>query len=312
MSRRKKGDLINGWINLDKPFDMTSTDALAKVRRAFNAQKAGHGGTLDPLATGILPIALGEATKTIPYCQDAIKIYRFSIVWGEARATDDAEGEIIAQSDIRPEPDAIRTALPPFIGHIQQLPPRFSAIKIDGQRAYDLARAGQTVELAPRPVFIESFDLLETQPDKATFRAVCGKGTYMRSLARDLAVALGTVGYIADLRREAVGPLTVQTAISLEQLLELSQSARLDEILLPVETVLDDIPALAVNEREAARLKNGQKLLFMARPDLDRLTAAGVYFDDDSATALALYQNKPIALVSVNGAEIQPLRVLNL
>ncbi len=312
MARRKKGDIINGWINLDKPFDMTSTDALAKVRRLFNAQKAGHGGTLDPLATGILPIALGEATKTIPYIQDAHKIYRFSIVWGIARSTDDAEGDIVAESDIRPAEDAIRATLPVFIGDIQQTPPRFSAIKIDGQRAYDLARAGEEVEMKARAAYIGSFELLETGAEKSSFRVTCGKGTYMRSLARDMAVALGTVGHIADLRREAVGALTQETAISLEKLEELSQSARLDEILLPVETVLDDIPALAVNEREAVQLKNGQRLLFMSKPDLDRLAAAGVDFDDEQATALALWQGKPIALVSVMGAEIQPLRVLNL
>jgi tRNA pseudouridine55 synthase len=309
---RKKGNIINGWVNLDKPFDMTSTDALAKVRRLFNARKAGHGGTLDPLATGILPIALGEATKTIPYCQDALKVYSFKIVWGEARSTDDAEGDIVATSDVRPTEQTIRAALPAFTGEIEQMPPRFSAIKIDGQRAYDLARAGEEVEMKARPVYIESIEFLGSDADTASFRTVCGKGTYMRSLARDLAIALGTVGHIADLRREAVGALTQEMAISLEKLTELSESARLDESLLPVETVLDDIPALAVSEQEAARLKNGQKLLFISRPDLDRLAAAGIGFDDEGATALALWQDKPIALVSVNGAELQPLRVLNL
>jgi tRNA pseudouridine55 synthase len=312
MGRRKKGEIINGWVNLDKPFDMTSTDALAKVRRLFNAQKAGHAGTLDPLATGVLPIALGEATKTIPWCQDALKAYKFSVIWGEARDTDDAEGAVIATSPVRPDAAAVKAALPAFTGDISQMPPRYSAIKIGGERAYDLARAGEEVELTPRPVYIQSLDLLETTPEKATLRAICGKGTYMRSLARDLAEKLGTVGHIADLRREAVGVLTAQTAISLEQLTELSNSARLDEALLPVETVLDDIPALAVNEREAALLKNGQKLLFVSRPDLDRLSAAGVDFEDDQATALALYRSKPVALVAVNGAELQPLRVLNL
>ncbi len=312
MGKRKKGDIVNGWINLDKPFDMTSTDALAKVRRMFNAQKAGHGGTLDPLATGILPIALGEATKTIPYCQDALKIYCFDVIWGEARSTDDAEGDIVAQSDARPEKSAILAALPRFIGDIEQTPPRFSAIKIDGERAYDLARAGHEIEMQSRMVYIESLELLETAPEKASFRAVCGKGTYMRSLARNLALALGTVGHIANLRREAVGALSLETAISLEKLQELAHSARLDDALLPVETVLDDIPALAVNEKEAARLKNGQMLLLVSRPDFDRLTAVGLNLDQNEATALAVYQGKPIALVAVNGPEIQPLRVLNL
>lgn len=312
MGRRKKGDPVNGWINFDKPYDMTSTDAVAKVRRAFNAQKAGHGGTLDPLATGVLPIALGEATKTIPYCQDAIKEYRFSIIWGEARDTDDAEGVVIETSDHRPDAEAIQAALPKFTGEIMQLPPRFSAIKVDGQRAYDMARAGMEVELKPRPVYIESLDLVEMVADRAYFRAICGKGTYMRSLARDLAVRVGTVGYIADLRRESVGPLTGETAISLEKLQELGQGAGLDDLLLPVETVLDDIPALAISEREAAQLKNGQKLSFISRPDMDRLTAVGIALDDEDATALACHDGKPIALVAVNGIELQPLRVLNL
>lgn len=312
MSRRKKGDIVNGWINLDKPFDMTSTDALAKVRRMFNAQKAGHGGTLDPLATGILPIALGEATKTIPYCQDALKIYRFSIIWGTARDTDDAEGNIVAQCDVRPVTNDILKALPAFMGDIIQMPPKYSAIKVDGQRAYDLARAGEDVELKARPVYIETLEMIENTTESASFRALCGKGTYMRSLARDLAVALGTVGHISDLRREAVGALSMDNAISLEKLEELRDSARLDDALLPVETVLDDIPALAVNEKEAARLKNGQMLLLVSRPDFDRLTAVGLNLDHNEATALAVYQGKPIALVAVNGPEIQPLRVLNL
>ena len=312
MGRRKNGEAVNGWINLDKPFDMTSTDALAKVRRLFNAQKAGHGGTLDPLATGVLPIALGEATKTIPYCQDAIKAYSFDIVWGEARSTDDAEGDIVATSEIRPAAAAIAAALPRFTGDIMQTPPRFSAIKVDGKRAYDLARAGEEIELEPRPAYIETFELLDAGPDRAAFRVTSGKGVYMRSLARDLAVALGTVGYIASLRREAVGPLTAATAISLAALTELSEGARLGEALMPLATVLDDIPALAVNEREAARLRQGQKLTLMSRPDLERLYAAKIDLDATDAPALALYQNQPVALVAVNGAEVQPVRVLNL
>lgn len=313
MGRRKKGDIVNGWINLDKPYDMTSTDALAKVRRALNAQKAGHGGTLDPLATGILPIALGEATKTIPYCQDALKTYTFSIMWGEARDTDDAEGDVIATSEIRPTAEQIQAIIPQFTGDIEQMPPRFSAIKIKGKRAYDLARAGEEVELKPRPAYIDQLDLLNTDNNRAHMRMVCGKGTYVRSLVRDMAEALGTVGYVADLRREAVGCLTTANAISLEKLQELAHSARLEEILLPVQTVLDDIPALAINEQEAVRLKRGQKLLFIARPDIDRLNQAGLSPDDKSdMTALALYKGKPIALVSVYGVEVQPIRVLNL
>ncbi len=311
MARRRKGDIVNGWINLDKPEGMTSTQAIGKVRRFLNAQKVGHAGTLDPLATGILPIALGEATKTIPYCQDALKTYIFTVIWGEARNTDDAEGEITETSDNRPDEAAIKAALPRFTGGIEQTPPAFSAIKIDGQRAYDLARAGKEPEMKSRPAYINSLELLETAPDNnsARFRCVCGKGTYMRSLARDMAKELGTVGYITDLRREAVGCFTLDSAISLAKLEEIGDSA-----LLPVETVLDDIPALAISEQEASRLKNGQTLLFVARPDVDRLYNAGIDIDDieEDATALAVYKGKPIALVNIEGVEISPIRVLNL
>lgn len=316
MGKRRKGDIVNGWVNLDKPAGMTSTQAVGKVRRLLNAQKVGHAGTLDPLATGILPIALGEATKTIPYCQDALKTYSLSIIWGEARNTDDAEGEIIETSDKRPSDLEIEDILDQFTGDIEQTPPQFSAIKIDGQRAYDLARKGKEVEIKSRLVFIKLLELLENSPEKARFRCICGKGTYMRSLARDMAKALGTVGYIADLRREAVGHLTEENAISLAKIEEMADIAApetnvLESVLLPVETVLDDIPALALNQQEAARLKNGQKLLFVARPDVERLHNAGIDMEDD-VPALAVLDGKPIALITVDGAEISPVRVLNL
>ena len=306
MARRKKGDKIDGWICLDKPEGMTSTQALGKVRWLLQAQKAGHGGTLDPLATGILPIALGEATKTIPYCQDHLKTYSFTILWGEERSTDDAEGEVTATSPVRPNEAAIREILPRFTGEIEQVPPRFSAIKIDGQRAYDLAREGEIVEMASRAAWIESLELLETLPDRARFRCICGKGTYMRSLARDMARALATAGHIVDLRREAVGPFTLENAISLAKLEEIGHSA-----VLPVETVLGDIPALALNEREAAQLKSGQSLSFIARADMERLHRAGLDLDRPD-TALATCNGKPIALVDVDGVEIRTRRVLNL
>lgn len=311
MGRRKKGNIINGWINLDKPAGLTSTQAIGKVRRALSPQKIGHGGTLDPLASGILPIALGEATKTIPYCQDHLKTYSFSIIWGEQRDTDDAEGAVIATSDVRPAAAQIKAALPSFTGKIEQVPPQYSAIKIDGQRAYDLARSGKETDLKARQVYVENLELVGAEKDKAAFRCICGKGTYMRSLARDVAKTLGTVGYIADLRREAVGPLTLENAISLAKLEEIDHSAPLEDVVLPLQTVLDDIPALALNEREAAQLKNGQKLLFVSRPDVERLSRAGV---DMKATvaALAVYEGKPVALVSVKGPEISPVRVLNL
>jgi len=306
MGRKRKGDKINGWLCLDKPEGITSTQALGKARWLLNAQKAGHGGTLDPLATGILPIALGEATKTIPYCQDHLKTYSFSVLWGEERSTDDAEGDVTTTSPVRPDEKAIQKILPQFTGDIEQIPPRFSAIKVDGQRAYDLARDGQDVELASRPAWIESLELLETRPDRALFRCICGKGTYMRSLARDMARVLGTAGYITDLRREAVGPFTLENSISLAKLEEIGHSA-----VLPVETVLGDIPVLALNEQEAAQLKSGQTLSFISRPDMDRLHRAGMELER-LETALALYNGKPIALIDVDGVEIRSRRVLNL
>ncbi len=312
MNRRKKGLPISGWVNLDKPSGLTSTQALGRVKRIVQPQKAGHAGTLDPLATGILPIALGEATKTIPYAQDAIKTYSFTVRWGEARTTDDAEGDVTASSGVRPDRAQIEAVLPRFVGLITQIPPAFSAIKIDGQRAYDLARAGEILEMKPRQVFIQSLKIVSEGTDFAEFRAVCGKGTYMRSLGRDIALALGTVGYVAVLRREAVGAFTLETAISLEKLEELSHIARLDDALLPVQTVLADIPALALNDNEAVQLKRGQKLAFFSRPDLERLEKAGLELGNGEKTAVAYWQGTPLAIVTADGPEIRPVRLLNL
>lgn len=312
MGRSKKGDIVNGWIALDKPVGITSTQAVGKVRRHLNARKIGHGGTLDPLASGILPIALGEATKTIPYIQDHMKTYRFTAQWGEQRSTDDLEGDVIATSDKRPTQAEIQAVLPRFTGDILQTPPQFSAIKIDGERAYDIARDGGEVDLKPRPVYIETFDLIEYSPDNAVFEVYCGKGTYIRSLARDMALALGTVGFVADLRRLDVGPLGPENAISLDSLLNLDHSAALETALLPVETVLDGIPALELNQQEAARLKNGQSLSFISRPDAERLQRAGVVLEDGPQTALATCNGLPVALVDIEGVDIHPVRVLNL
>lgn len=306
MARKKKGDKIDGWIVLDKPAGMSSTQALGKVRWLLKAQKAGHGGTLDPLATGILPIALGEATKTISFCQNQLKVYTFDIIWGEMRDTDDAEGKVIATSDIRPATSAIHALLPQFMGEIEQVPPKFSAIKIDGERAYDLARAGEEVELASRIVYIETLELTASTDTHASLRCLCGKGTYIRSLARDMAHELGTFGYVANLRRESVGPFTLDNAVTLEQL-----EAGIDDALLPLETSLDGILTIALQEREAARLRNGQSLQFIARPDVDRLFLSG--FDLDIETmGLATCNGTPVALVEVKGVEIHPVRVLNL
>ncbi|GJL84660.1 MAG: tRNA pseudouridine synthase B [Micavibrio sp.] len=307
MGRRRKGDKVDGWINLDKPPGMTSTQAVGKVRRIMNAQKVGHAGTLDPLATGILPIALGEATKTVPFAQDRIKTYVFTVQWGEQRDTDDGEGDVIETSGTRPTKEQIESILEKYTGNIEQTPPKFSAIKIDGKRAYDLARAGEDVELKSRIVYIESLQLTDVRDDEADFEVICGKGTYIRSLARDMALDLGTCGYIKALRRTKVGPFDEKNAISLDKLEELDDIAG---ALLPLETALDDIPALAIKEAEMAKLKNGQALSFIAKPDFKRLEETGL--QESNQTALALYKGKPIALVEIRGPEVKPVKVLNL
>jgi len=311
VARKRKGEPIHGWIVLDKPEGMSSTQALSKVRRLLNAEKGGHGGTLDPLATGILPIALGEATKTVSYAMDGAKTYRFSVRWGERTSTDDREGEVIDRSDVRPTTEAIQAALPAFLGDIDQVPPQFSAIKIDGERAYDIAREGDVVDLASRRVRIDRFALVgQPDADHALFEVDCGKGTYVRSLARDLAEALGTVGHVGLLRRLRVGPFTLESAISLDELATLEQGAAVERLLLPIETVLDDIPALALTETEAHRLRHGQTVALLTRQDRERLKALRT--DDGDGTVIALFGGKPVALARVEGAEVRPVRVLNL
>jgi tRNA pseudouridine55 synthase len=309
MGRRKKGNPVNGWINLDKPLEMTSTQALGKVRRFLNAQKAGHAGTLDPLASGVLPIALGEATKTIPYIQDGYKTYEFTVRWGEQRTTDDCEGEVMDTSDARPTAETITAALPAFTGEIEQTPPKFSAIKIDGQRAYDLARDGEEFEIKSRIVYIDSLELLEARTDEADLVMHCGKGTYVRSLARDLALKLGTFGHVSALRRTEVGPFTAANAISLAMLEEMGDNLGDFEHLLPLETALDDIPALAIKGEEAMRLKNGNAVPLISKADFERLTQSGL---DDDGEALATYKGKPLALITRDGPNIKPFRVFNI
>ena len=298
MSRRK-GRKISGWINLDKPAGMTSAQAVGRVRHLFQAAKAGHAGTLDPLATGVLPIALGEATKTVPYLMDATKGYDFTVRWGEARDTDDSEGAVTATSDRLPTSAEIDAALPDFVGIVQQIPPRYSAIKVEGRRAYKLARAGAAVALEPREV--EIIELVRTShaPDGAEtgFRMVCGKGTYVRALARDLAEKLGTCGYIAGLVRTRVGPFEIADSISLEKLERLSHSAAAERALEPVATALDDIPALAVTESEAHRLRCGQSLRHPAAQE---------------GTAKATAKGRLVALVSAHEGVVHPLRVFSL
>jgi tRNA pseudouridine55 synthase len=301
VNERRKKQKIDGWVVLDKPLGMGSTQAVGRVRWLFSAEKAGHGGTLDPLATGILPIALGEATKTVPFIMDGAKEYRFTLRFGEARSTEDAEGEVIATSGSRPTDEAIRGALSRFIGEIEQTPPAFSALKIEGKRAYDLARAGVAVALEPRRVMIGHLELLgRPDADHADFVVGCGKGTYIRSLGRDLAQSLGTVGYLAALRRTVVGPFREDAAISLSKLEALGHIPPLLGALVPVSTALDDIPAQALTETQAGRLRQGQPVLLTRdAPPPGTLCRAEC-------------GSKLVALVRSDGASLQPVRVFNL
>jgi tRNA pseudouridine55 synthase len=309
MGRRRKGDAVSGWICLDKPEGVTSTHAVSRVRRAFNAQKAGHAGTLDPLATGILPIALGEATKTVPFLVDADKAYRFTIAWGRTTATYDREGETIARSDVRPSVAEVEARLPAFVGEISQVPPAYSAIKVDGERAYDLARAGQTVELAPRTVTIHSARVAEVpDPDHVTLEIECGKGTYVRALARDLAERLGACGHVSQLRRTRVGGFTEANAATLELLEDLGHKARQSEALLPVETALDDIPVLAVTTEDAFRLKQGRSIVLVPR----QVETVKAGLKPGSRTVSAMAGGRMVALCEMRAGRLEPSRVFHI
>ncbi|MBY0563568.1 MAG: tRNA pseudouridine(55) synthase TruB [Hyphomonadaceae bacterium] len=316
MSRRKKGDDISGWVVLDKGEDMTSTHAVSAVRRIFNAQKAGHAGTLDPLASGVLPIALGEATKTVPWLMEAQKTYEFAIKWGASTDTQDREGKVIAESAVRPTADQIRTALPAFLGEIEQVPPRFSAVKVDGERAYDLARAGEEVELEARTVVVHEAELIGLAgPDLATFRVRSGKGFYIRALVRDLAAALGAEGHVWRLRRTAVGPFTEAESVTLDALEDLRHKGAASERLKPVETALDDIPALAINSEDAFKLRQGRPIVLLPhvmealKPKFRDRTIAG---QDASRAAVALFQGKAVALGDVRAGKFTPTRVFHI
>jgi tRNA pseudouridine55 synthase len=301
MSARRPRQKIDGWVVLDKPLGMGSTKAVGRVRWLFGAEKAGHGGTLDPLATGVLPIALGEATKTVPFVMDGRKEYRFTLRFGEARTTEDAEGEVTARSEVRPTDDAMRSVLGRFTGEIEQVPPIFSALKVGGERSYDLARKGQTPDLKPRRVTIEWLEFCgRPDRDHADFVVSCGKGTYIRSLGRDLAQALGTVGHLAALRRTAAGPFREGAAISLPKLEALGHIPPLLGALVPVATALDDIPALALTEAQAVRLRQGQSMPLTRDAPLS------------SALLRAELAGKLVALVRSDGAALQPVRVFNL
>jgi tRNA pseudouridine55 synthase len=250
---------INGWINLDKPTGISSTQAVGRIKFLFNAKKAGHAGTLDPLASGVLPIALGEATKTVPVVQDGAKSYRFRVRWGEESATDDAEGEIVARSDRRPAPAEIESFLPRFVGEIVQTPPTFSAIRIAGARAYDLARDGETFEIEPRPIHVYRLDLISADTDHAVLEAECGKGAYVRAIARDLGRALGCYGHVIELRRTRVGPFSVEAGIPLDRLPD--DADLMARAILPLQAGLREIPIVPVDRSAAATLRRGQKLL---------------------------------------------------
>jgi tRNA pseudouridine55 synthase len=318
MAKKRKGSPIHGWVILDKPKGVNSTQAVSRVKRLFDAQKAGHAGTLDPLATGVLAIALGEATKTVPFAMDSEKVYRFTARWGESRATDDAEGAVTGSSDVRPTREAILAALPKFTGEIMQTPPAYSAIKVQGERAYDLAREGEAPKLEPRTVLIRKAELIaQPDADTAEFELTTGKGAYVRAWVRDLAASLGTLGHVVSLRRLRLGPFLADNAISLEKLEALGHSPAALEHLAPIATVLDGIPALAVSGTDAVRLRSGNPILLRV-PQYARLAGEedfGGSAEGANIQGLTVYlstaKGEPVALAHVAKGELRPFRVFN-
>lgn len=290
--------MIHGWVIIDKPEGMSSAHVVAKIKRLFKAKKVGHGGTLDPLATGVLPIALGEATKALPYILDSTKAYRFEVKWGEARATDDREGEVTATSSHRPQRQDIENILPSFAGLIEQVPPIYSALKVNGKRAYALAREGQDVKLVSRSVTIHSLVLLEVLSDSATFEVVCSKGTYVRSLARDIATRLGTCGHIQSLRRIAAGPFHEKNAILLDSLTDIGHKAELSSYVLPLQDALADILALEVTEIESAKFRQGRTI-----------SSSSSVAED---VVLVLCKGVPLGFAKASEGQISPTRVFNI
>ncbi|MGI9479510.1 MAG: tRNA pseudouridine(55) synthase TruB [Hyphomicrobiaceae bacterium] len=311
MGRSKKGRSVSGWIILDKPRGVTSTHAVGRIKGIFDARKVGHAGTLDPLATGILPIALGEATKTVSYAVHDEKAYEFTVRWGVETATDDAEGTLAYKSDLRPSVAAIEAMLPVFVGEIEQVPPRFSAIKVNGNRAYDLARDGEEVVLSARRVQIDELRIVDaTDANHTTFAAICGKGTYVRSLARDFGRHLGCFGHISALRRTRVGPFGIESCVTFEMLEaaldqdctgEVRCTAARDELLMPVQAALDGVEHLSISEADASRLVRGQPVLMRGR---DAPVVSGA--------AYATSRGRLIALVECEGGTLRPTRVFNL
>ena len=311
MSRRKKGNPVHGWVILDKPLGMGSTQAVAKVRTLFEAKKAGHAGTLDPMATGILAIALGEATKTVPYAMDSDKIYRFTAQWGESRDSDDAEGAVTGTTDARPTREAIEAMLPRFTGTLSQVPPAYSAVKVGGMRAYDLARDGEEVVLEPRAVEVYEARLLNAVQDSAEFEILCGKVTYVRSWVREIALALGTLGHVTALRRTRLGAWEEKDATPLDTLTPFMHSPAAFAYLKPLSTALDGIPALAVGGPDTVRLRSGNPILIRANIfaklkdgfDGDELPGQTVYLHEEDGT--------PVALAEIAEGELRPFRVFN-
>lgn len=299
MARRKKGRDISGWLVVDKPAGLTSTAVVNKVRWALDAKKAGHAGTLDPDATGLLAVALGEATKTIPFITDALKAYDFTVTWGAATTTDDASGEVTATSELRPTEAEIKEALLGFTGEIMQTPPAYSAVKIDGARAYDLARDGETPELQARPLWVEDLVLTDATQDSARFEMTCGKGGYVRSIARDLGAALGCLGHVATLRRLWSGPFDLTGAATLEQIDALARTPELDELLRPLEAGLEGLPMVTVPEMSLPRLRNGNDAPVIGTADYGE-------------TVWASHQGTPVAIGTYKGGAFQPTRVFNL
>lgn len=301
MARGKKGRPVNGWLVVDKPAGVGSTTVVNKVKWAFGAQKAGHAGTLDPAATGVLAVALGEATKTVPYVTDALKCYRFRVTLGAATTTDDAEGAVVETRAMRPTDAEIDAALAAFRGEIEQVPPQFSAVKVDGERAYDLAREGEVMDLAARPLWVERLEVIgRPDADHVDLEMVCGKGGYVRSIARDLGRALGCLGHVAWLRREWSGPFEAAEGVSLDEIDRLAKSPEIDALLLPLELGLADLPELPCTPEGAVRLKNGNPGMVLA---------ASVQYGDE---AWASYQGRPVAVGTYKAGELHPSRVFNL
>jgi tRNA pseudouridine55 synthase len=306
MSKPRRERLkVDGWVILDKPVGVTSTHALAIAKRQFKADKAGHAGTLDPLASGVLPLAFGEATKTVPFVMDGEKSYRFTVRWGIETSTDDADGDPVATSDERPSQADIETILPDFLGTILQTPPQFSALKIQGERAYDLAREGETVELAAREVSITALRIVEHGAEATTFEAECGKGTYVRALARDFGRRLGCRGHVSALRRTRVGPFLETDAVSLDALRTAGEEGphaeALRAVLHPVEMALANLPSVAVGGHEAQRLRNGQPVIVRGR---DAPIVLGM--------AYATHHGRLVALVDGEDGQLKPRRAFHL